>query len=115
MRYERWGRPVQNTCQAFDDKDPVRKFNLELTLKNNSDQTIQEWYPAFYSNTGRLLLTCYYVYRGAFGALPPGGETTITFASFANNDEYVILMYLKVLGQEYYRCFSPQGALIACP
>ena len=115
MRYERWGRPVQNTCRGFDDKSPVRKFNLELTLKNNSTEAINEWYPKFYSNAGGLLLTCYYVYRGVFGAVPPGGEVTITFASFCENHEYVSEMSLTLFERQYRRCFSAEGNLITCP
>ena len=63
MRYERWGRPAEG-CARFDDRSEVRKFNLELTLKNVSEEKIEEWYPVFYTNGGRELLTCFYLYWG---------------------------------------------------
>ena len=114
MRYEQWGRPVQG-CASFDDRSEVRKFNLELTLRNDSDTQIEEWYPVFYANSGRELLTCFYLYWGVFGALDPDGEMTVTFASFCETSEYVSEMRLTIFEEEYRRCFSPVGALINCP
>lgn len=114
MRYEQWGRPVEG-CRRFDNSSPVRKFNLEITLTNNSTQAVKEWYPDFYANTGRLLLTCFYVYGEGFPPVPPGEERTVTFASFAEPHEYVQEMRVTVLGTEYRRCFSPEGALTPCP
>ena len=114
MRYERWGRPAQG-CARFDDRSEVRKFNLELTLKNESEEKIEEWYPVFYTNGGRELLTCFYLYWGVFGALDPEAEMTVTFASFCETNEYVAEMRLSVFEVEYRRCFSPEGTLVGCP
>jgi hypothetical protein len=114
MRYEQWGRPVEG-CRQFDNKSAVRKFNVEITLTNNSTQAVKEWYPDFYANTGRLLLTCYYVYGEGFPPVSPGEERTVTFASFAEQNEYVQEMRMTVLGNEYRRCFSPEGEVIPCP
>jgi hypothetical protein len=114
MRYESWGNPQQG-CASFDDRNVVRKFNLEITLTNQSEQAIRDWYPDFYSNGGRLLLTCFYVYSAeGFPTVPPGEKRTVTFASFCNRDEYVEEMKMTVLEKEYRRCFSPDGALIPC-
>jgi hypothetical protein len=114
MRYEQWGRPVEG-CRRFDNKSAVRKFNVEITLTNNSTQAIKEWYPDFYANTRRLLLTCYYVYGEGFPPVSLGEERTVTFASFAELDEYVSEMRMTVLGNEYRRCFSPEGEVMPCP
>jgi hypothetical protein len=114
MRYESWGNPQQG-CASFDDRNVVRKFNLEITLTNTTDQAIQDWYPDFYSNGGRLLLTCFYVYSAeGFPTVPPGEKRTDTFASFCNRDEHVEEMKMTVLEKEYRRCFSPEGALVPC-
>lgn len=114
MRYETWGNP-QHGCSSFDNKTVVRKFNLELTLTNPTDQAIRDWYPDFYSNGGRLLLTCFYVYSAeGFPTVPPGEKRTVTFASFCSLDEYVKEMKMTVLEKEYRRCFSPEGAVVAC-
>lgn len=114
MRYEQWGRPVEE-CRRFDNGSPVRKFNLELTLTNHSTQAVKDWYPDFYANTGRLLLTCYYLYGEGFPPVPPGEARTVTFASFAEQNEYVQEMRMNVLGKDYRRCFTPEGAITPCP
>ena len=116
LSYEKWGRPVNNSCRAFDDANVVRKFNTRIRVKNQSDKTIEEdWYPKFYASSGREVLTCFYVHLGALLVLPPQGEVTITYASFCDNSEYIKEMKLEVLEQTLRYCFSPEGKVIACP
>jgi hypothetical protein len=116
IRYEQWGRPDPvKGCQAFDDKNPVRKFNVDITVTNNSSRMIEDWYPGFWSNTGKLLRTCFYVYGGGFPAIPVGESRTVTFAAFCELNEAVVLMRMDILDQQVYRCFSPSGAIVACP
>ena len=115
MRYERWGRP-QGGCGSFDDKSAVRKFNLELTLTNTGSKAItpEDWYPVFYSNGGRELVTCYYLHLGVLFELAPGASITITFASFCELDEYVAKMRLEVFDEAHWQCFDEAGNLAAC-
>ncbi|MFQ5592612.1 MAG: hypothetical protein ACE5HA_00455 [Anaerolineae bacterium] len=113
MRYEQWGRPVEG-CRRFDNGSPVRKFNLEITLTNHSTQAVKDWYPDFYANTGRLLLTCYYIYGEGFPPVPPDEARTVTFASFTEQGEFVQEMRVNVLGRDYRRCFTPEGASTPC-
>ena len=114
MRYETWGRPVLG-CLAFDDSDPVRKFNLEVTLQNDTDATIEDWYPVFVSSALNELYTCFYVYsEEGFPVVPSGESRTVTFASFCEQNEYVAGMYVVINDVEFIRCFSPDGALVAC-
>jgi len=114
MRYEQWGRPVRG-CLAFDNSRPVRKFNLEITLTNNTGAAIEEWFPDFYANNGSLLWTCWYFYGDGFPTVPPGESREVTFAAFCEPEEYVAEMKVKINDQEIRRCFGPEGALIACP
>jgi hypothetical protein len=115
MRYERWGRPVRG-CAAFNDRDGVRKFNLEITLQNDTDATIEDWYPTFNSSSGGVLLTCFYVYSmEGFPSVPPGESRTVTFASFCEMSEYVADMRVTINDVEYHRCFAPEGPIVTCP
>lgn len=116
MHYETWGAPVGG-CQQFDDSHPMRKFQLQITLYNGTRQKITDWYPEFYANNGRLVLTCFYGYNNIKGWIEvPGGESrTVTFAAFAENNEYIKRMVMKVLGNEFRRCFASSGALVSCP
>ncbi len=117
MHYEAWGSPVNNACQQFDDRHPMRKFQLEITLYNGSRQKITDWYPEFYANSGRLVITCFYGHGNVkgFPEVPAGESRTVTFAAFAENSEYIKRMSMVVLGQGFSRCFNSAGALIGCP
>jgi len=117
--YEQWGRPVgvPNRCSRFDNGNPVRKFNVGVQVQNNSTETIKadEWYPEFFSNTGGELVACYYVYGTGFPGIPPGENRHVTFAVFAEQNEYVREMKIQIFGEEYRRCFSAAGSLEPCP
>ena len=115
--YEQWGRPVgrPNPCSLFDNSSAVRKFNVDITVINNSDELITEWYPTFYANTGRELTTCWYRYGDTFPTVPTGQSVMVTFASFTDLGEYVSEVRVTISGEGYRRCFSPEGALVACP
>jgi hypothetical protein len=115
-RYEQWGRP-KGGCSSFDNQSAVRKFNVDITVKNQSAQALSEWYPCFWANDGRLLFTCFYGYKGdtGFPAIAPGEAKTVTFASFCELGETVARMSLVIQGQEFARCFTAQGTPIDCP
>jgi S1-C subfamily serine protease len=114
--YEQWGRPVgqPNPCSLFDNSSGVRKFNMDITVTNNSQELITHWFPGFYANTGRELLTCWYAYGDMFPSVPAGGSVVVTFAVFAEPNEYVSDVRLLLLGSEYRRCYSTEGALVDC-
>jgi len=116
MHYEAWGKPVNDACRQFDDSHPMRKFQLEISLYNGSRQKITEWYPEFYANSGRLVITCFYGHGNVkgFPEIPAGESRTVTFAAFAENNEYITQMKMVALGQEFRRCFNKSGALINC-
>ncbi len=115
--YEQWGRPVgqPNPCRLFDNSSGVRKFNMDITVTNKSQELITHWFPAFYANTGRELLTCWYTYGDTFPSVPAGGSAVVTFAVFAELGEYVSEVRLIILGREYRRCYSSEGATMDCP
>lgn len=117
ITYEQWGRPTKDGCKSFNDKSPVRKFNIQITLNNTSSQAITAWFPKFVSSAGRPLDTCYYEYSQDQGlpSVPPGEARTVTFSTFCELDEYISDMTMQVQGRDYGRyCFTPQGALAEC-
>lgn len=117
ITYEQWGRPTKDGCKSFNDKSPVRKFNIQITLNNTSTETITAWFPIFVASTGRQLDTCYYEYSADQGlpAVPAGEARTVTFSTFCEPNEYVSDLTMQVQGRDYGRyCFSPQGALTEC-
>jgi hypothetical protein len=118
MRYEQWGRPDPRVgCQQFNDKSPVRKFNLELVITNNGSETITDWYPRFWGVSGQELIVCYYGYGGGRGypTLPPGATRTVTFAAFCELNDAVSSMSVELGSEKIKRCFNPAGALVGCP
>jgi hypothetical protein len=115
MRYEPWGRPVDGCSKGFDDNSMVRKFNVEVTLENHSRQGIRDWFPEFFADSGRLLITCFYVYGTGFPVVQPDEARTVTFASFAELDEYVAEVRFCLPDGTYRYCFAPKGVLIDCP
>jgi hypothetical protein len=114
--YETWGRPVLG-CAAFDNSNPVRKFNVEMIVTNNSAQDIEDWdYPVSYNNTGgEAIITCYYFY-GPVLPIHPGESRSVTFAAFVENGQYVSRITTSFGPQNvtFNRCFSPEGAIIGC-
>lgn len=113
--YEQWGRPVFG-CAAFDNGNPVRKFNVEVIVTNNSAQDIEDWEFVSYNNTGgQAIITCYYFY-GAILPIHPGESKSVTFAAFVERDQYVSRMRMEFEPQDIViqRCFSPEGAIIGC-
>jgi hypothetical protein len=113
--YEQWGHPVENRCNLFDNSRASRKFNMDITITNNSAETVRAWFPVFYAHSGRELLTCWYGYGTGFPNVPVGKEATVTFACFAELDEYVSEVRIPLPGKEERRCFSPEGLLVTCP
>ena len=113
--YEKWGRP-QGNCQNFNNGDPIRKFNIDITLTNHSSQTVVNWYPAFVSSSGSLAVTCYYGYSGgpSFPSVPVGQSRNVTFAAFVDNNQYVAEMRMFVEGTVLRRCFSAAGPETRC-
>ena len=113
--YEQWGRPVFG-CAAFDNGNPVRKFNVEVIVTNNSAQDIEDWEFVSYNNTGgQAIITCYYFY-GAILPIHPGESKSVTFAAFLERDQYVSRMRMEFGPQNVViqRCFSPEGAIAGC-
>lgn len=117
ISYEQWGRPTKDGCKVFNDKSPVRKFNVQITLRNTSAQAITAWFPVFIASTGRQLDTCFYEYSKEQGlpTVPAGESRTVTFSTFCEPNEFVADLTMQVQDRDYGRyCFSPQGALIGC-
>jgi hypothetical protein len=91
--YERWGRPTDNTgCFYYNNGSPVRRFTIQVVLKNNTAATISDWAkPSFYSNTGASLARCYGS-NPTDTTLPPvpaNSTSTVTFSSFTDEGTWV--------------------------
>jgi len=106
--YEQWGQPV-NGCSQFNDRHPMRKFNMNLRVTNNTRRTLSatEWYA--YSFVGKKLVrwTCYYPYQGeGFPAIPPGESRNVTFAAFVEPHESVTAVWVGRKGLWARACFD---------
>ena len=121
MRYETWGRPVgePNPCSAFNNGDPVRKFNVNVVLTNNGSTTSGFWYVDAYDSNGALLVTCFYVY--GYPSVPPGASVAVTWAAFTNNDTWVRKYVTSVYDENneniiatFTQCFGGAGELTGC-
>jgi hypothetical protein len=116
MRYEPWGRPMRD-CGSYDDKQPVRRFAVELTLVNTSQETINARYPRFQTAEGRPLETCFYPYdrNALFPPVPPGESRTVTLAIFCETHETVARMDMVVGQATSQVCFGAGGDTVRCP
>jgi hypothetical protein len=106
--YEQWGQPV-NGCGQFNDRHPMRKFNMNLRVTNNTGRTLtaSEWYA--YSYVGKKLVqwTCYYPYQGeGFPSIPAGQTRNVTFSAFVEPYESVTSVLVGRKGLWALICFD---------
>lgn len=118
MRYEQWGRP-QGGCGSFNNADPVRKFNVNVTITNNGTTTTGFWVVDAYDSNCTPLITCFYLYGDWRAA--PGQSVSVTWAAFTNNDTWVRKFVTKIYDEElvnivesFTQCFGPGGELTGC-
>lgn len=118
MRYETWGRPVGG-CSQFNNDDPVRKFNVNVTITNNGTAATGFWGVDAYDSNGTPLITCFYFYGDWRAA--PGESKSVTWAAFTNNDTYVRRFVTSIYDEEltnivetFVQCFGPNGELTGC-
>jgi hypothetical protein len=118
MRYESWGRP-QGGCGAFNDNDPVRKFNVNVTVTNNGSAPTGLWGVVAYDSNGNRALACFYFYGD--WSVAPGQSKSVTWAAFTDNGTYIRQFTVIVLDQQnnneigrVTQCFGPNGELSGC-
>jgi hypothetical protein len=91
--YERWGRPADNTgCFYYNNGSPVRRFAMQIVLKNNTAAAISDWAkPSFYANTGATLVRCYgsSPTDTTLPPVPANSTATVTFFSFTDEGTWV--------------------------
>jgi hypothetical protein len=112
---EPWGRPTNpDGCNGpYNDRDPVKRFTIEIILYNQSDRYIPDgWYPLFHSAKGDAPPTCVWYYDNT--AVQPGETIYVTFATHVELDDWVQNMVLDELGYELVVCFNPAGQVVAC-
>ncbi len=92
--YERWGRPTDSTgCLNYNNGSPVRRFTIQIIVKNNTSTAISDWKsPFYYSNSGASLARCYYPFNQSettLPAVPANSANTVTFVSFTDEGTWV--------------------------
>ena len=114
---EQWGRPNPD-CSDFNNKSPVRKLNIKVTLTNASTKTVVDWYPTFLNNAATSVFkTRYYFYSGSrsFPSAPAGQSRNVTFTAYVEANQYVSEMRMSVAGVLLRRCFAQNAQEIECP
>jgi hypothetical protein len=113
---EPWGRPTNpDGCNApFNDRDPVKRFTIEIVVTNQSDRTIPNgWYPAFRSSQGQTPVTCIWSYDDM--SVQPGETAYATFATHVELNDWVQRMVLDELGYQVTICFNASAQVVVCP
>ena len=118
--YERWGRPTDTAgCWNYNNASPVRRFTMELVVKNNTAATISNWVgPEFSANTGAGLSSCAYGYGGNASALPPiaaGAANTVTFFTFTEEGTWVSRVVFRYGGWTGVWTLGPDGEILSSP
>ena len=112
---EPWGRPRSaDGCNGpYNDRDPVKRFTIEVILTNNSNQWIPDgWAPTFYSAAGAVPPTCVWYYDNQ--AVQPGEVIYVTFATHVESNDWVSAMVFDELGYQHSTCFNAGGQVVGC-
>jgi predicted component of type VI protein secretion system len=112
---EPWGRPRNpDGCNGpYNDRDPVRRFTVEVILTNFSNRYIPDgWFPAFYTAKGQAPPTCIWWYENT--AVEPGETIYVTFATHVESDDWVRAMVFDELNYEVTTCFNAAAQVVAC-
>ena len=112
---EPWGRPRNaDGCNGpYNDRDPVRRFTIEVILTNNSNRYIPDgWAPDFYSAKGEAPPTCIWYYDNT--AVEPGEVIYVTFATHVESDDWVRAMVFDELGYQVTVCFNAAAQVVSC-
>jgi hypothetical protein len=115
---EPWGRPTDpNGCSGpYNDRDPVKRFTIEIALTNHSESTIPDgWAPDFYAASGQVPKTCKWYYDQGDQAVSPGETTYVTFGTHTELSDWVNRMVLNELGYQTAWCFDAGGRVVGCP
>jgi hypothetical protein len=118
--YERWGRPTDSTgCRNYNNGSPVRRFTIQLIVKNNTGTAITKWDGPYYTaNTGKSLARCYYPYDPNETSLPAIGANAtnnVTFVSFTDEGTYVSRVEFRHSGRTWVWTLGPDGQIWSYP
>ncbi|MEM7028144.1 MAG: nuclear transport factor 2 family protein [Chloroflexota bacterium] len=119
-RYEEpWGWDKGDPCKAWqngdwdDTKPNYRGFNLELLLRNNSDEKIPDNWPVrFLTANGQSVRACFYGYKGS--GPPPGASSSMTFFTVVEKGDYVDRITFEHDGQTLNVCLDGTGEWWRC-
>jgi len=81
VSYETWGFPTGN-CSSFDDKRPIRKFNVSIQIKNVTNHDIGPFGFGLFDGDLPTIVNCYYGYEGIGDDLSAGQARNITLVGF---------------------------------
>lgn len=115
---EPWGRPTApDGCGGpYNDRDPVKRFTIEVALTNHSDRTIPDgWRPVFHAASGQIPTWCKWYYDQGDQTVSPGETTYVTFGTHTELSDWVSRMVFDELGYQTTTCFDAGGHVVGCP
>lgn len=107
-----WGRPIEGGCYAYDDGDPVTRWQAGLRIENLSASELRDVRVTFVEG-GKTLRTCFHGYGGVMPVIPPSDGRNISFFAFVEKGQAVTSVMVEAMGQTRRMCVA-RGALIAC-
>lgn len=118
--YEQWGRPTDSGgCRNYNDGSPVRRFTIQMIVRNNTGGTINDWTgPYYYANTGQSLARCYFPYNPSDTTLPAIGAyaaNNVTFVTFTDLGTWVSRVEFRYSGRTWAWTLGPDGQVLSYP
>ena len=107
-----WGRPIQASCFAYDDGDPVTRWQTSLRIENASSSEMRDLRVTFFEGS-KALRTCFHGYGGLIPSIPPADGRNISFFAFVEKGQSMTSVLIEAMGQSRRLCVSG-GTLVAC-
>ncbi len=107
-----WGRPIQASCFAYDDGDPVTRWQASLRVENLSPSEMRDLRVTFFEGETPLR-TCFHGYGGFLPNIPPSDGRNISFFAFVEKGRSLTSVLVEAMGQSRRMCVAG-GTLTVC-
>jgi len=107
-----WGRPIKGSCFAYDDGDPVTRWQAGLRIENLSSTEMRDLRVTFFEGANALR-TCFHGYGGLMPNIPAADGRNISFFAFVEKRQAVTSVLIEAMGQSRRMCVV-NGMLNAC-